>query len=978
MTDRKIYTVSNPYDFFLKEIKSVRFTKREIDVIACLPSGRSLKGISNFLGIHYKTLEVHMANIRQKLGFSVRDHIIEALENLPESQPLKCRYQQLQHLKLFQEILQKAGIDPSIKEKGITIFYTPKAKKLAQCLQKQLSTLACPVKACLWNPEKFLNDIPASIFLTTPEEKPLLSNGKDGIALSVISSPTAENTFYYQVLNVLEPFIIFKDTSSIQSLLPTAFPTERTFYKKPTWLFKLLKQWIWVIIFLIGGYIFYKNFSPESPPSHFLERPSLQRAIDQKLSDTSSTTNPLVILVGNGGIGKTTTARIFLSAHSQHFCWELNGETRTTLINSYMALATHLAQRFNLKTKLEDVLSIQETSLREAQMLVFIQDCLKKTSWILLYDNVENWPEITPYLPLNPHKWGQGKILLTTRNQVVSSFSNHIMEVPMLTEKEALSLFLKFYDKGNKKEETLTFLKRIPPFPLDISLAASYLTAIDLSYEDYLKRLQTSSDDFNRLQASLHYQGGYQTTRHQIIVQAIDSITRSNTFYKELCLLCCLLDAEDIPYEILEHHTPKADAFIYQMKKHSLLKSLKEGFFSIHRSTQHHGLIYFINHLTSSALDATLLKLMSTLETIHQQNIQKDKSYNLTLLRHLESFREKLRDLPIPETSKIRLFIRVDVLRASVYDKALSNVQKVKEILLQILASDTIIKSLSVDQKREVFVGLGHVYGLSGNFQEAIQYYKKGLTLSKTLRNPEYVVKSLISIGFEYVWLSKFEQANHYLQEGLKEAQKLPEMSPDKKQLIADAYTFLATLYSTTFLEQQEGNSKALSYLEKAQKIIQTLPNHERSLLRVYRNKAQVYCRGKQYEESLEKCIKPAREILKNLSGPAHNLLRLSLDACEGEILLRQEKIISARDLLEKTVTKYQTLLGNEDAFMILYPLVHYIEALVKNKEFKKAQEYIQVATHMKNPAYTNFHKSLYKQLDYYKNLTILQQKKSL
>jgi len=97
--------VLNPYDFPLKAIQGTSFTKREIDVIACLTSGRSLKGISNFLGIHYKTLEVHMANIRQKLGISVRDYIIEVLENLPELALLKCRYQQLQQLGVLQKEL---------------------------------------------------------------------------------------------------------------------------------------------------------------------------------------------------------------------------------------------------------------------------------------------------------------------------------------------------------------------------------------------------------------------------------------------------------------------------------------------------------------------------------------------------------------------------------------------------------------------------------------------------------------------------------------------------------------------------------------------------------------------------------------------------------------------------------------------------------------------------------------------------------
>lgn len=909
--------ILNPYDFPLKKIQGIAFTKREIDVVACLTSGRTLKGISNFLNIHYKTLEVHMANIRQKLGVSVRDYIIETLENLPEYALLKSRYHQFQQLKTLQETLQKIDLEDAI------IYYTPDAKKFALSLQKHLAPFA--LKVCLWNPEKSPT---TSLLLTTNENH-------GGILLS--SDPTAENSFYYSVLKALAPTL---------SLKPPLLSSSPTTYKKP----KIQKKWLWMILFMIGGFFLYTMSPP--PSSSFLERPAIQKSINALFKKATTTTNPLVVLVGTGGIGKTTAARFFLETHRFHF--EINAETPTTLINSYFSLGTHLAEKFNLKAEYDEILSIQNPASKEEQLLSFIQGTLKKTTWVFLYDNVENWKDVIPYLPLDPKKWGKGKILVTSRNQVVLAPATHIIEIPTLKDSEKQNLFLKFYDKGHQKKGTAAFLKNIPPFPLDILLAASYLNAIDISYDDYLKRLHLSSDDFNELQSSLHYQG--RGTRHQIIIQAIKSITKNSPSNTELFLLCCLLDADHIPLEALEIHSPHADDFIYHMKKHSLLKASNEGFFFIHRSTQHHGLIYFSNY----PLESTLIKFMDTLEKTYEAYCPKDKSHSLNLLRHLESFQEKIKDLSVPKSLEEKILIRINLLRASIYDRALSNVQKVKEILSKTLTLDQEAQLLSPSQKRELFMDLGRMKGLSGHFYDAIQCYKKALTLS----SPDYRAKCLIAIGFEYVWLNDFKEAKAHLEKGIMDAEK--QFSPNKSQLMADGYAFLATLYSTTFLEKREAT--ALSYLEKAEEIVKQTPNYERALLRLYRNRAQVYCRGLHYQESLDLCIKPAREILKKLTGPDHNLLRLSLDACEGEIFLRQGKIIEARDLLEKTVHKYFQLLGKDDAFMILYPLVHYIESLVRNKEFKKAEAYITLATTMKNPAYTNFHKFLYKQLEIYKH----------
>jgi DNA-binding CsgD family transcriptional regulator len=64
----------------LEPINGVNFTKREIDVIACILSGKSVKKIALFLTISPKTVENHVHNIMLKLGCQSQESIIEFIE----------------------------------------------------------------------------------------------------------------------------------------------------------------------------------------------------------------------------------------------------------------------------------------------------------------------------------------------------------------------------------------------------------------------------------------------------------------------------------------------------------------------------------------------------------------------------------------------------------------------------------------------------------------------------------------------------------------------------------------------------------------------------------------------------------------------------------------------------------------------------------------------------------------------------------
>lgn len=68
------------YALYLTEINGIPFTQREIDIIACILSGRSAKKTASFLYISPKTVENHIRNIMLKLRCRSQETIIDLME----------------------------------------------------------------------------------------------------------------------------------------------------------------------------------------------------------------------------------------------------------------------------------------------------------------------------------------------------------------------------------------------------------------------------------------------------------------------------------------------------------------------------------------------------------------------------------------------------------------------------------------------------------------------------------------------------------------------------------------------------------------------------------------------------------------------------------------------------------------------------------------------------------------------------------
>ncbi len=101
----------------LKHAYNIQFTKREIDIIACILNGRtSHKEIASLLFITPKTIETNKSNINRKIRNATHKSIRDFLEESPNYNKVKSHYKFLLNQYNFEYALSK--INHLIKKKG--------------------------------------------------------------------------------------------------------------------------------------------------------------------------------------------------------------------------------------------------------------------------------------------------------------------------------------------------------------------------------------------------------------------------------------------------------------------------------------------------------------------------------------------------------------------------------------------------------------------------------------------------------------------------------------------------------------------------------------------------------------------------------------------------------------------------------------------------------------------------------------------
>lgn len=864
-----------PQDIYcqdLKIINGIKFTPREIDVIAFIISGRTTKKIASFLSIAPKTVDNHIHNIMMKLECHSRENIVDFIEKSGKFSIVREYYSCL---------LIKASFKGKLKEISLLVKnVTPFCVIVSCCqqnkqdqdlilerLKKHLKLVGITIafksiKQYEGLAHKLDNSPTHTVFLVTGMQLNALFPLREGEPKATLSSvfelvqnirkrslsatftflllnreasidvPKAisdigyvefreSENYYFTVMTLMQKICASLNLDKIISEFTRDYlfingPSDKV--KLHTWpkvrkalhkaahynifqhfLKNKRRNLLFFCLFICILYILfsiYNNNNSHIIMTQFVRsdliipfEPTLLDRSDlfHKVEEGFKGFQPLktIALVGIAGAGKTTLARQYARKQKTSVIWEINAETKETLTDSFENLAQALAKTDEDQKVLREIQEIKDFKKREGRVFQFVKNHLKThKDWILLYDNVETFSGFQSYFPQDNGSWGQGKVILTTQDSHIQNMRTiaTIISVTELTPPEKLTLFMKILHNGigqlwlaSQKEEINAFLKFIPPFPLDVCVAAYYIKSTQITYEKYLKRLSECKKDFLNVQENiLKGTNDYPKVRHSIITLSLNQIMELHKDFPYLLLFISLIDSQNIPRDLLEMDMNEisVDDFIFNLQKYSLITNHAPTTdpwgitFSIHRSTQQISLAHLMERVALKQNNFLIQRVIQSLENYIKQPMEMENLSQLRLLiTHYESFLNHTKLL----TEEMKASLLGDLggmyLALGKHGEAK---QVLQDALLKLEANDK-HQNKNYAKRAQALAYLGNAYGDLGNYEQAKGFLEQSLLIYKKHLPTNYkgVAWTLTYLGNVYRDMGDSEKAKEFLEQSL-------------------------------------------------------------------------------------------------------------------------------------------------------------------------------------------------------------------
>jgi DNA-binding CsgD family transcriptional regulator/tetratricopeptide (TPR) repeat protein len=830
------------YTNYLLKIGDIRFTPREIDIIAFIISGRSAKETAQFLSLSPKTVESYTRNIMVKLECNSREEIIDFVEKSDQFDYIKRYHSSLLIQLDFEQTLKNIALLDLDKEKNIILVVQEKEVNsyIIETFIKQIKIVGLNVSLVTWESYRSFstfkkNNVKIELIIyfisnldstNSPIDYNILSTQRDNQDTNGLLLFSNEETFkqcslqlnnfeylkydietnHYNIVfhilkkifpdnnldNFIEEFI--DQNKQISNTIQTPHKEKQTVNVKKSYnltIKTLIKLFILILCIVCCALwalktnihknrsLIYTNLSSSNnTPS--LNRNDIIHQIEKEFEKELAI--HAIALVGVGGAGKTTIARQYVQQQKASIMWEFSAETSESLNDSFNKLGQKLAQSDVDQRLLKNIQTMSLLSEKETKLIQFVKDRLKlNPKWFLIYDNVETFVAIQKYFPNDPSEWGEGKILLTSRNSNLENnkYINNIIHIGELTSKEKLDLFTKIIPIEqenltiNRNNDVMEFVNKLPPFPLDISLAAYYLKATQMPYNSYLESLEESNKDLASVQENILKEiGNYTKTRENIVILALQDIFKKHKDFPELLLLISMIDSQEIPRDLLDccKNSVVVSNLIYNLKKYSLITSKhlnskqSNSTISIHRSTQLISLSYLkkvldleknkdiIRNISNCLMDYGIKKViidgdLAKMKAL-KRHLHKFLSHKLLLDANMEASAEG-------EMGIIEYFYGDDIQAKRFLENSLQELNKLPNAFPVRIA---------------LFTGyLGNVYRDLGNYARSKELLEKSIDIYDKSYPQEIVNHSyfLIYLGIVERILGNYDKAKFLFYKGL-------------------------------------------------------------------------------------------------------------------------------------------------------------------------------------------------------------------
>ena len=639
----------------------------------------------------------------------------------------------------------------------------------------------------------------------------------------------------------------------------------------------------------------------------------LMRLRDLLRLNKSAVLTHVQAITGLGGIGKTQTAieYAYRNRHSYHTVLWFKADSPDILISDFV----NAAQQLDLQEKNEQ---------DQSRIVTAVKRWLEThTSWLLIFDNVEDPEKIGAYLPSTKN----GHILLTTRTQLPNSIAQHIDLDKMELNEAALFLLRRINMISSRDTFTdvplteLTIAREIAEaldgLPLALDQAAAYIEETACGLAGYLQRYQAYQ---TKLLEARH---GPASKGHQRVIPdhpesvtktlalSFEKVQEASTAAADLLRLCAFLYPDGIAEEILTEGAPDLgrmlrsvakntltlDEIIAELLRYSLIRRDAEvKTLSIHRLVQvvlKEGMTKNVQRQWAERTVRAVNRAFPDVKFETWQRCQRCLPHAQTCASLIEQWR-----MTFPEAVQLLDRTGLYLQERAQYAQAESLLQRSLMMREQTLGSEHLDVASSMD-------ALAGVYFSEGKYVLADSLFQRSLAVREKFLAPDHPdlaisLKNAAHISY-FIDSTKYERS----EERLLRAQAILEKAfgPDHLE-VANNLDRLAIFY-----DYQRKYAQAEPLWQRVREIREKILGSRHPTVggSIY-DLAHLYWIEGKYAQA-EPLFQQALAIFEETLGPEHGDVASVLDSM-AMLALDQGKYTQAEELFQRAVALTEKVLG--------------------------------------------------------------------